>query len=427
MNEMNENINPIITPKDWENPIKNTIKVIGIGGGGCNAVSYMFEQKVEGCSFIVCNTDSQSLDKSPVPVKIQMGTEGLGAGTNPVEGRKAALEAEEEIVEKVLNEETQMLFITAGMGGGTGTGAAPVIANMAKERGILTVAVVTIPFKNEGRESHARAIDGIRELEKNVDSLMIINNEKLYELFNNQLIHDAFPQADEVLATAVRSITEVIFKKGYINIDFKDVQNMMRNSGMALLGCGQGSGKNRIEDAVKGALESPLLNDFNLNTAKKVLVNITAGKNEEGLLMGELEEINNLISEHTGKDKTFKSGLIYDYNEETKDKIHITVIATGFEFERLKDITDVNVGKLIPLDTSYQYKKPGIVLGKEVSIDKTPRKEIRTVGYSTKENCRTFNFSEDEKPILITTPGENLGELESIPAVRRIKISKNKD
>ena len=300
-----------IMPRDWseENSI---IKVIGVGGGGCNAVNYMYKQKIKGCNFIVCNTDSQALYKSEVPTKIQMGSKGLGAGTDPVEGRNAALESQDEIAAKVLDNGTEMLFITAGMGGGTGTGASPVIAKMAKDRGILTVAVVTIPFKNEGNESQSKAVDGIHELEKNVDSLLIINNEKLYEFFGDTLAHEAFPMADEVLATAVRGIIEVITQPGYINVDFKDVSKMMRNSGMALMGTGVGTGNNRLEDAVKGAFESPLLNDFDLKTAKNVLINITSGNNERGIKMKELETIDEMITQYTGSANRFKKGLIWD-------------------------------------------------------------------------------------------------------------------
>ncbi|MBQ2197440.1 MAG: cell division FtsZ family protein, partial [Bacteroidales bacterium] len=212
-----------IEPTDWT-PIQSMIKVIGVGGGGCNAVNYMYRQKVQGCSFIVCNTDRQALDESPVPVKVHIGRNALGAGTDPVKGRNAAIEAEELIKKVVLGEETQMLFITAGMGGGTGTGAAPQIAKYAKDKGILTVAVVTIPFENEGSMAMSRAIDGIHELVKNVDSLLIINNEKLYDFFGDHLIQDAFPKADEVLATAVQGITEIISKPGYINVDFEDIK-----------------------------------------------------------------------------------------------------------------------------------------------------------------------------------------------------------
>ena len=280
MGDMIDDLIDIIETCPTMTPIQSMIKVIGVGGGGCNAVNYMFREKVEGCSFIVCNTDRQALDGSPVPVKIHIGDNALGAGTDPAKGRKAALEAHDQIEKVVLGEDTQMLFITAGMGGGTGTGAAPIIAKMAKDKGVLTVGVVTLPFENEGENAMSRAIDGIHELVKNVDSLLIINNEKLYDFFGSHLVHEAFPKADEVLSTAVKGITEIISRPGYINVDFEDIKTMMRNSGMALMGCGTGSGKNRIEDAVKGALQSPLLNDFDLKTAKSLLINITCGKNE---------------------------------------------------------------------------------------------------------------------------------------------------
>ena len=208
--------NIIIAPKDWPTA-DSIIKVLGVGGGGCNAVNYMYNRQIQGCSFVVCNTDAQALGRCNVPLKIQLGL-GLGAGTNPTKGRNAALESQDEIASKILDPNTKMLFITAGMGGGTGTGATPVIAKMAKDQGILTVGVVTLPFRNEGREVLARAIDGIHELEKNVDSLIIINNEKLYQYFGDELIQNAFPKADEVLATAVRSIIEIIKKPGYINV-----------------------------------------------------------------------------------------------------------------------------------------------------------------------------------------------------------------
>ena len=279
----------IVTPTDWEQQ-KTMIKVIGVGGGGCNAVTYMYRQNIQGCGFGVCNTDSQALLKSDVPVKLQLGN-GLGAGTDPDLARKAAIDCQDEILARITEGGTRMLFITAGLGGGTGTGASPVIARLAKENGILTVAVVTLPFRNEGRLALSKAADGIHELERNVDSLLIINNEKLYDYFGDELVQNAFPKADEVLATAVRGIIDIINKPGYINVDFEDVKTMMKSSGMALMGCGSGTGETRLEDAVRQAMESPLLNDFDLKTSKNVLVNITAGKNKNGLLMKDLNKI----------------------------------------------------------------------------------------------------------------------------------------
>lgn len=402
-----------ITPSDWEtvNPI---INVIGVGGGGCNAVSYMYKQKVKGCKFLACNTDAQALSKCPVPEKIQLG-EGLGAGTNPSEGRNAALESQDLIAEKLLTPETRMVFITAGMGGGTGTGASPVIAKMAKDRGILTVAVVTIPFKNEGEDTISKAIDGIHELEHNVDSLLLINNEKLYEFYGNLLIQDAYPLADEVLATAVKGITEIISTTGYRNVDFKDIRNMMKNSGMALMGCGMGTGENRLEMAVKGALESPLLNDYDLKTSKNLLVNITCGNNEHGLKMDDVKVIEDLIAEQTGGTRRFKHGLVLNDDPDFGDKVQLTVIATGFRMN-LVHITGTDLGKLIIIDKDFEYVKDetkGEINLPDEDIN------INKIGYSTTENVRKFDYTADTKPVLILSPGQSKSELENVAAIRR--------
>ena len=406
-----------IAPMDWATS-DEIIKVLGVGGGGCNAVNYMYTQGIKGCSFVVCNTDAQALKGSPVPVKIQMGR-GLGAGTNPINGRNAALESQDQIEKIVLDTHTKMLFITAGMGGGTGTGAAPVIAKMAKDKGILTVAVVTLPFLNEGNEALSRAIDGIHELEKNVDSLLMINNEKLHEYFGNQLIQDAFPQADEVLATAVRGIVEIIKKPGYINVDFKDVETMMKNSGMALMGCGVGSGKERIEDAVRAAFESPLLNDFDLKTAKKVLVNITCGHNEQGLTMDDLNEINKKIDEYTGRANNFKRGLIWDDDPEIGDTIRITSIVTGLRFSDVIGPAR-DMGNYIMINRSFKYDKADVARAEGISLSEDAASS--TIGFNSKSNVRNFKFDPDEKPALIVASNESRAELENIPAIRRAQI-----
>ena len=405
-----------IAPNDWVSS-DSIIKVLGVGGGGCNAVNYMFNKGIKGCSFVVCNTDSQALRCSNVPVQIQMGR-GLGAGTNPINGRNAALESQDQIDKIVLDSNTQMLFITAGMGGGTGTGAAPVIAKMAKDKGILTVAVVTLPFLNEGNEALSRAIDGIHELEKNVDSLLIINNEKLHEFFGNQLIQDAFPQADEVLATAVRSIVEIIKKPGHINVDFKDVETMMRNSGMALMGCGVGSGQNRIEDAVKSAFESPLLNDFDLKSAKKVLVNITCGHNDQGLTMNDLNNINIKISEYTGRANNFKRGLIWDDDPNIGDTIKITSIVTGLHFSDVIGQTR-DMGNYIMINKDFKYDKTEMSQTEGISL--VADSSSQQIGFNTKSNVCKFKFDPEDKPALVVAQGEALSELENIPAIRRIQ------
>ena len=404
--------NIMIAPVDW--PTSDAIiKVLGVGGGGCNAVNYMYRKNIQGCSFVVCNTDAQALGRSDVPVKVQMG-KGLGAGTNPTKGRNAAIESQDEIALKVLDDNTKMLFITAGMGGGTGTGATPVIAKLAKDKGILTVAVVTLPFRNEGREVLSRAVDGIHELEKNVDSLIIINNEKLYEFFGDHLIQDAFTKADEVLATAVRGIIEIINKPGYINVDFEDIQTMMRGSGMALMGCGTGSGPNRIDDAIKQAFESPLLNDFDLKTAKNVLINITSGNNEKGLTMNDLSQINEKIASYTGGANNFKHGLIWDDDPEIGDTIHITAIATGFRINAVLG-PDVDAGTIISIPADYVFDKSGGKSG-EIPLDTTSH-----IGFNTAANKSRFKYDPENPPVLLTGEESKLNELEITPAIRRIQ------
>ena len=416
MGDMIDDLIDIIETCPTMTPIQSMIKVIGVGGGGCNAVNYMFREKVEGCSFIVCNTDRQALDGSPVPVKIHIGDNALGAGTDPAKGRKAALEAHDQIEKVVLGEDTQMLFITAGMGGGTGTGAAPIIAKMAKDKGVLTVGVVTLPFENEGENAMSRAIDGIHELVKNVDSLLIINNEKLYDFFGSHLVHEAFPKADEVLSTAVKGITEIISRPGYINVDFEDIKTMMRNSGMALMGCGTGTGKNRIEDAVKGALQSPLLNDFDLKTAKSLLINITCGKNDKGLTMDDLCEINHKISEYTGNVKKFKTGLVWMTDPEIGDKIQITAIATGFKVNDLRKIARTDLGNMILIGKDFKFERQPLP-EPEDEINLTGK--VKIIGYNTSDNVKRFHFDPDKKPSLAVEHGQNIAELERIPAIKR--------
>lgn len=416
MGDMIDDLIDIIETCPTMTPIQSMIKVIGVGGGGCNAVNYMFKEKVEGCSFIVCNTDRQALDGSPVPVKIHIGDNALGAGTDPAKGRKAALEAHDQIEKVVLGEDTQMLFITAGMGGGTGTGAAPIIAKMAKDKGVLTVGVVTLPFENEGENAMSRAIDGIHELVKNVDSLLIINNEKLYDFFGSHLVHEAFPKADEVLSTAVKGITEIISRSGYINVDFEDIKTMMRNSGMALMGCGTGTGKNRIEDAVKGALQSPLLNDFDLKTAKSLLINITCGKNDKGLTMDDLSEINHKISEYTGNVKKFKTGLVWMTDPEIGDKIQITAIATGFKVNDLRKIARTDLGNMILIGKDFKFERQPLP-EPEDEINLTGK--VKIIGYNTSDNVKRFHFDPDKKPSLAVEHGQNIAELERVPAIKR--------
>lgn len=415
-----------IVPDTWI-PEESIIKVIGVGGGGCNAVNYMYRQKIEGCTFIVCNTDRQALDKCDVPVKIQLGDDGLGAGTNPTEGRNAALNSQDEI-EKILDNNTKMLFITAGMGGGTGTGAAPVIAAMAKKKGILTVGVVTLPFRYQGNETLSKAIDGISELENNVDSLLIIDNEKLFEVYGDLLIQEAFPKADEVLATAVRGITEIIKKRGHINVDFKDVSTMMKNdnrggSRYALMGCGTGTGKNRIEDAVRTALESPLLNDFDLNTAQKVLINVTTGDNQEGLTMSQYREVSDMIKKYTGNAENFKSGLVFDETPEFGDRVNITVIVTGINMTMALPQTEI--GNIIMIDSNFRYERSKAAAEEGIDL---PQVKVHKIGYNSAPVRKKLVFDSSNKPALLVTEDQSMSELENVSALRRkAKPGQNRD
>ncbi|MBQ3612887.1 MAG: cell division protein FtsZ [Bacteroidales bacterium] len=415
-----------IVPDTWI-PEESIIKVIGVGGGGCNAVNYMYRQKIEGCTFIVCNTDRQALDKCDVPVKIQLGDDGLGAGTNPTEGRNAALNSQDEI-EKILDNNTKMLFITAGMGGGTGTGAAPVIAAMAKKKGILTVGVVTLPFRYQGNETLSKAIDGISELENNVDSLLIIDNEKLFEVYGDLLIQEAFPKADEVLATAVRGITEIIKKRGHINVDFKDVSTMMKNdnrggSRYALMGCGTGTGKNRIEDAVRTALESPLLNDFDLNTAQKVLINVTTGDNQEGLTMSQYREVSDMIKKYTGNAENFKSGLVFDETPEFGDRVNITVIVTGINMTMALPQTEI--GNIIMIDSNFRYERSKAAAEEGIDL---PQVKVHKIGYNSAPVRKKLVFDSSNKPALLVTEDQSISELENVSALRRkAKPGQNRD
>ena len=400
------------------------IKVIGVGGAGCNAVNYMFREGIKGCSFIVCNTDTQSLNGSPVPTKIHLGHSVLGAGTDPLKGQKAAQESMDTIKEVVIDSGTQMLFITAGLGGGTGTGATPVIAEMAKQAGILTVAVVTIPFSHEGNEALTKAIDGLKSLEKLVDSLIVIKNEKLYEYFGSLLVHDAFPKSDEVLATAVRGITQIISRPGYINVDFEDIKAMMKNSGYALMGCGEGTGKDRLDMAIKGAFESPLLNEYDLKTAKHVLVNITAAKNEQGLTFDELGALNAKIREHTGKANNFKRGLVMEDDPQIGDRVSITAIVTGLQFHDIV-LPGEEQGNYININNDFTYiPNPDGDDGEGISLGQSWSAQGTMVGSGRKANSRTFRFCDDEAPTLIGMEGGRT-ILENHSALERAEKKKN--
>ena len=314
-------------PKDQS----SIIKVIGVGGGGSNAVNHMFSQNIEGVNFIICNTDAQAIAQSRVPNKIQLGphlTQGLGAGANPTIGRQATEESLEEI-KRILEVNTKMAFITAGMGGGTGTGGAPILAKICKDLGILTVGIVTTPFAYEGKKRIAQAEEGIMHLKNHVDTLLVISNDKLRHQFGNLKMKEAFAKADNVLATAAKCITDVINSTGQINVDFADVCTVMSNGGVAILGSAVAQGENRAQDAIENALNSPLLNDNDIRGAKWILININSAEGEHEFTMDEVEVIQNHLLSQAGEDTDVILGLGYDNT--LGSEISITLIATGFE------------------------------------------------------------------------------------------------
>ena len=335
------------------------IKVIGVGGGGGNAVNHMYKQGISGVDFIVCNTDAQALELSPIPNKVQLGaslTEGMGAGADPDVGENSAIESIEDI-KRMLGTNTKMLFITAGMGGGTGTGASPVLAKAAKELGILTVAIVTTPFTFEGKRRRAQAEEGMGELRKYVDSYLVISNDRLREIFGNLTMQAAFAKADDILTTAAKGIAEIITIPGYVNVDFKDVRTVMNDSGVAIMGNGISTGENRAIEAVTGALASPLLKDNEIEGARYILLNITSGKNE--VTMDEVAIVTDYIQEKAGLSADLIWGNCIDENLD--DELSVTIIATGFQTaeERVKEKEKEKVAlPLTPEPTTKQFVRP---------------------------------------------------------------------
>ena len=362
----------------------NVMKVMGVGGGGSNAVNHMFQQGITGVDFVVCNTDSQALDKSPVPNKIQLGvnlTEGLGAGANPEIGKLAAVETHEELRE-LLETQTKMLFITAGMGGGTGTGAAPIIAEFAKELGILTVGIVTIPFDFEGKTRQLQAQKGLKKLKKTVDSLIIINNNKLRQVYGNLGFKEGFSKADEVLATAAKGIAQVITHHYTQNIDLKDAKTVLANSGTAIMGSATSSGSNRANDAIIKALDSPLLNDNKIDGSKNVLLLIVSGTDE--ITIDEIGEINEYVQKETGNSANIIMGVGED--QELGNNISVTVIATGFAEDQQNDLVNSETKKVIySLDDNQKVEKTLI------DEDEMSNGEIEEITYKSKDDLSKDN------------------------------------
>lgn len=314
-----------IMPFDFQSGTPSIIKVIGVGGGGGNAVNHMYREGIHDVTFVVCNTDNQALDESPVPIKLQLGHEGLGAGNRPERARDAANESLEDI-KQMLNDGCKMAFITAGMGGGTGTGAAPIIAKTAKDMGILTVGIVTIPFLFEGNRKIDQALDGVEEMSKHVDALLVINNERLRDVYSDLSVMNAFGKADDTLSIAAKSIAEIITIRGKINLDFNDVKTVLKDGGVAIMSTGYGEGEGRVTQAITDALHSPLLNNNDIFNSKKVLFNISYSMNSD-LMMEEMNEVHEFMSRF-GKDVETKWGLYID--DSLGEKVKFTILATGF-------------------------------------------------------------------------------------------------
>ncbi len=410
----------------------NIIKVIGIGGGGSNAVNHMYKEGITGVDFIVCNTDAQALDFSPVPSKIQLGaslTEGRGAGSIPEKGKNAALENLDEL-RAILDHNTKMVFITAGMGGGTGTGGAPVVASLAREMGILTVGIVTIPFLFEGRKRKQQADNGIEELRRNVDTLLVICNDKLRELYGDLTLSRAFGKADDILTVAAKGIAEIITVPGYINVDFEDINTVMRDSGVAIMGSGSAEGPDRATKAIKEALESPLLNDNDIYGAENILLYITSG--EEEVSMDEVSEITDYIQKEAGMEADIIWGNGTDEN--LGMRLNITLVATGFDKKERKrkqaEPEKVVVGALgeTPAPAPYVEPEPATqtmeVAEEEVRMV-LPQAPAVTMHTLTEEEPPVFQDITSQPDYMPLIPEEQESEIElllrdtSRPAVER--------
>ena len=439
----NQNFTPNMIKFDVPNNDTSIIKVIGVGGGGCNAVNHMFNEGIQGVDFIICNTDAQSLNLSPIPLKIQLGaslTEGRGAGSLPSVGRNAALENLEDI-RALLGNNTKMLFVTAGMGGGTGTGAAPVIAAVAKEMDILTVGIVTIPFNFEGSKRKKQADEGIKELREHVDSLLVICNDKLRELYGDLPLSKAFGKADNILTTAAKGIAEIITVPGYINVDFEDVKTVMKNSGVAIMGSGMAEGEDRALKAVEDALNSPLLNDNNIDGASNILLYISSGSQE--VTMDEVTVITDYIQTMAGQNAEIIWGNGSDGS--LGSKISITLVATGFEISgsekkiKAQEPTTVLVGTLGQTEGMKSLKPdfgpptPEIlstpihatITEPEVEIDQAVE-EIETVALHTEEaftlqDTIIFELNQQvQEPLeeVIPAPVDSIPQIEeSVPSI----------
>ena len=424
-------------PIQWQENKSSIIKVMGVGGGGGNAVTYMYQQGIHNVNFVICNTDPQALGASCVPVKIQMGD--LGAGGIPEEGRKAALESLDKIRE-VLDTGTRMVFLTAGMGGGTGTGATPVIARLAKELGILTVAIVTIPFDFEGPISRKKALDGINALKEHVDSLLMINNDKLFEMYGDMTVTDCFSKVDNVLTMAAKGIAEMITLPGKINVDFKDVNNTMVGGGITVMGSATASGENRAREAVEKALNSPLLNNNDITGARRILLNIISGTDENELTGNEVREITGFVT-RSAKNASMKWGVGNDAS--LGNAVCVTIVATDFfnsgfvdpvleppKPEPVKVVAGVNEpieGKYV-LNTKSYSKPQSVSQGNYYVRELTPAKPKETNWFQSSIEFETDTLIEtaEREPTraipYVVDENINIDELDNVPAIIRNKV-----
>jgi len=396
-------------PKDKS----SIIKVIGVGGGGGNAVNHMYSEGIQGVDFFICNTDAQALEKSPIMNKVQIGsslTEGRGAGSNPEIGRKAAEESIHDIIES-LGSNTQMVFITAGMGGGTGTGAAPVIAKAAKDKGILTVGIVTTPFMFEGNKRCTAAFHGIEEIRDSVDSLLVVSNDRIKEIYGNLPISKAFGYADNILTTAAKGIAEIITIAGSINVDFEDVKTAMTGSGVSIMGMGTSEGDDRAMRAVSQALNSPLLDDNKIQGASDLLVNISYG--DEEATMDEYATINEYLQTETGSDANLKCGLCYDEN--LGRSLSVTVIATGFN--RVE-----NRYNAIATNSDVEYNLGGVNVNENLTTEELDAQKQITIF----DSIANSDSQKDSNPIHSNKSGqEGIEKMENIPAYKRRNVTLN--
>ncbi|MEK9601333.1 MAG: cell division protein FtsZ [Bacteroidota bacterium] len=394
-------------PKDKS----SIIKVIGVGGGGGNAVNHMYSEGIQGVDFFICNTDAQALEKSPIINKVQIGsslTEGRGAGSNPEIGRRAAEESIQDIIES-LGANTQMVFVTAGMGGGTGTGAAPVIAKAAKDKGILTVGIVTTPFMFEGNKRCTAAFHGIEEIRDSVDSLLVVSNDRIKEIYGNLPISKAFGYADNILATAAKGIAEIITIAGSINVDFEDVKTAMTDSGVSIMGMGTSEGDDRAMRAVNQALNSPLLDDNKIQGASDLLVNISYG--DEEATMDEYATINEYLQAETGSDANLKCGLCYDEN--LGRSLSVTVIATGFNRDR-------NRYNAIAKDSDVEYNLGDVNVNENMTPEELDAKKQITIFDSLANSANQADGRSNHG-----ANQEGVDKMENIPAYKRRNVTLN--